>query len=399
MNISGVNFNKNLLEPLLNNGGGDIEFAESKEATPEYDISTTPGADSEYQSGQHDALEQNMLPNTNEGFLNNNTQGILSNNLKTALHSMLYIVMFISAVIGEITLIYDDYKEHYAHHHDSKDKNSPTNSHPEPPIPPPISRFDTLTQCAIQLSGYEAIFPPKRTNTTSSTMIMTPQWRALLWFFDGPGRIIDAPENKQCSSSSLHPFVQLYGLLVLRESLNIQDPTWRNDDTSTVIDSISDVCHHWHHLDCDEKSMNIIKLHLSTMSPSLSGSIPSEIKALYALQRLELYKNPRLTGQLPDELSILPDLQIFYVHNTSIYGTIPSSFGALTNLEELFLEHTDIDGTVPKELCELRVSKNDEKRKEDSNSGSLTTLHADCAGENPKLQCESPACCTNCYVH
>ena len=117
----------------------------------------------------------------------------------------------------------------------------------------------------------------------------------------------------------------------------------------------------------------------------LSGSIPPEWSNLEALRVLFLNNNPDITGTIPTFLGEFEDLQQLSLFDTGISGTVPTELGELSQLVNLFLHFTDLTGTMPQEICDLR------------SSGALNFLTANCAGENPQLQCSQPDCCTVCF--
>lgn len=117
----------------------------------------------------------------------------------------------------------------------------------------------------------------------------------------------------------------------------------------------------------------------------LSGTIPEEWEAMEKLRVLFLNNNGGITGTIPEYLGNFVDMQQLSLFDTGISGTVPSSLGQLSGLVNLFLHFTDLTGTMPQEICDLRTS------------GALNFLTADCAGNNPKLACSQPDCCTVCF--
>jgi len=117
----------------------------------------------------------------------------------------------------------------------------------------------------------------------------------------------------------------------------------------------------------------------------LSGSIPDEWIAMQKLRVMFLNNNGGITGTIPPFLGDFVDMQQLSLFDTGISGTVPSSLGQLSGLVNLFLHFTDLTGTMPQEICDLRTK------------GALNFLTADCAGDNPKLRCSQPDCCTVCF--
>lgn len=392
MSLLPEHFRNSLSQPLLRDG--DIEFAKNKELP-----NNTSLDELFYKEDQ--AIQQELCHNDNT--VNNRNFDEIPNtepnrdlheserrlNLRGSfggLHSFFYMILFIAAFMSELGIIYDDYRLHH-------EKKTESKSYPQPQpenLPPFISRIDEMYECAAKLSGSDSVTSIKN----------GPQWHALQWFIDGAGRFIPAPKSSQCSYDSSHEFVQLYGLLVVRESIQLKDPTWGYDEKDPVR-SLKDVCQRWHRLTCNEHNTVITKLHLADMdATTLSGSIPNEIAALHSLERIELYSNDGLVGTLPPEISQLNSLEYLYLQHTMVDGNIPSTFGLLKNLKELFLDDTNLTGSVPSSLCALRKKqKNAFLSNFLESDGSLQLLHADCAGDHPRVQCEEPKCCTNCYIH
>ena len=63
----------------------------------------------------------------------------------------------------------------------------------------------------------------------------------------------------------------------------------------------------------------------------LKGRIPSHVRALTALRRLDLSKNS-LSGTIPSEMAALTSLTALALQRNSLSGTIPSEMAALTFL-------------------------------------------------------------------
>jgi len=81
---------------------------------------------------------------------------------------------------------------------------------------------------------------------------------------------------------------------------------------------------------------------------------------------------------------LMTDLQVMRIADTQLSGTIPTELGRIAALQDLTAYYTDLTGTMPVEVCALR-------------NNVLQKLTADCAGENPILQCSFPDCCTECF--
>ena len=91
----------------------------------------------------------------------------------------------------------------------------------------------------------------------------------------------------------------------------------------------------------------------------LVGSIPSDIRQLSALQRLDL-GNPytdecqnKLTGSIPAELGQLRALTHLHLGNNDLSGAIPAGLGQLGALTHLDLSFQTLTGPIPEELRQL----------------------------------------------
>ena len=79
----------------------------------------------------------------------------------------------------------------------------------------------------------------------------------------------------------------------------------------------------------------------------LSGTIPTEIRALSSLTTLVLSKNSTLGGELPPELGNLTSLSTLYLLQCSFSGLVPSSLANLTNLHSIDLHENNFTTVVP----------------------------------------------------
>lgn len=55
-------------------------------------------------------------------------------------------------------------------------------------------------------------------------------------------------------------------------------------------------------------------------------------------ERLIVDSNPKLVGELVEEISLLSNLQVLSMHKMEIFGTIPTTIGQLTALRK-FMTH------------------------------------------------------------
>ena len=92
--------------------------------------------------------------------------------------------------------------------------------------------------------------------------------------------------------------------------------------------------------------------HLFLRENNLSGELPEELADLSNLERLFLGNN-QLSGEIPVELADLTNLEWLYLWRNQLSGEIPSALGNLSNLERLFIFDNQLSGEIPKELGNL----------------------------------------------
>jgi hypothetical protein len=189
---------------------------------------------------------------------------------------------------------------------------------------------------------------------------------------------MDAPSH--CSRES--DFAILYSLIVIRETLAVQDASWHNSHSNgngnTEVTSLQQVCRDWTRIQCNERGQ---LWGLILADANLVGTLPAELSILQHLTTLQVHSNPGVTGSLPAELSRLTKLEVFMLQQTHLAGTIPSKWGRMTSLQQLLLDDTLLTGTVPIEICRLEKEH------------ALDSLHANCRGDHALMHC---SCCTLC---
>ena len=114
---------------------------------------------------------------------------------------------------------------------------------------------------------------------------------------------------------------------------------------------------------------------------SLTGTLPTSLYNLLNLTQLDLNNN-MLSGNVAG-LGVFTDLEFLQLHSNLFTGTIPDGVGSFTGLSTFTLHETAFTGTVPLGLCAL------------VDSGTLTSLIADCGADTPEITCE---CCTDCRI-
>ena len=92
--------------------------------------------------------------------------------------------------------------------------------------------------------------------------------------------------------------------------------------------------------------------YLNLWYQGLTGDIPQEIGNLTNLQYLLLEGN-QLTGEIPPEIGNLTNLDELWLSQNQLTGEIPSEIGQLTNLTYLGLFSNQLTGEIPPEICNL----------------------------------------------
>ena len=132
-------------------------------------------------------------------------------------------------------------------------------------------------------------------------------------------------------------------LVALYEATN--GANWRSND-----DWLSDrPIGEWYGVTTD-RSGRVTKLSLDFNQ--LSGEIPEELGSLVNLQEMLLSEN-RLSGEIPAELGNLTNLEWLGLGRNRLSGEIPGELGSLANLQHLFLSENQLSGEIPAELGNL----------------------------------------------
>ena len=91
--------------------------------------------------------------------------------------------------------------------------------------------------------------------------------------------------------------------------------------------------------------LGVLRLH----DNRLTGAIPRHLATLARLGRLELHDN-QLVGAIPKTLGSLGGLQSLSLHGNHLQGAIPATLGYLGNLQSLLLSDNELAGAIPPEL-------------------------------------------------
>ena len=118
------------------------------------------------------------------------------------------------------------------------------------------------------------------------------------------------------------------------------------------------------------------------------GSLPETIFDIPSI-RILYFANNDLDGTLPSNYGNSPVLRDLFLSGNQLTGSIPDiEVGQLSKLTELLLEDNKFTGTMAESICNLRTD----------GQGILEDLWVDCAeNANPRLECDSPGCCTSCF--
>jgi hypothetical protein len=115
----------------------------------------------------------------------------------------------------------------------------------------------------------------------------------------------------------------------------------------------------------------------------IEGSLPTELGKWGELTFLTLKDLGNLSSTIPTEWGRMSSLQNLQILSTNIQGTIPTELGKCSLLRGMVVVDTQLSGSVPAELCSLRQF-------------AMHKLETDCS--NGPIICESPDCCTSCFL-
>lgn len=85
----------------------------------------------------------------------------------------------------------------------------------------------------------------------------------------------------------------------------------------------------------------------------LAGTLPHALGALSTLERLEINRNPDVSGTLPASFGELSALTDVILRGTRLSGTLPASMGNLELLQTIRGDQTRLSGTIPASLMDM----------------------------------------------
>ncbi|MDE5120130.1 MAG: putative Ig domain-containing protein, partial [Trichodesmium sp. St19_bin1] len=145
-------------------------------------------------------------------------------------------------------------------------------------------------------------------------------------------------------------------LKALYESTNgdnwLNNEGWSEWDFSNSTSPNAFIVNNWHGVTVKG---NRIK-DLSLYENQLTGEIPEELGNLSNLDLLNLEQN-QLTGNIPEELSNLSNLRILWLSENQLTGEIPEQLGNLSNLQVLDLYDNQLIGKIPDSINNLSAYK------------------------------------------
>ncbi|KAI6698548.1 hypothetical protein NL676_018667 [Syzygium grande] len=101
-------------------------------------------------------------------------------------------------------------------------------------------------------------------------------------------------------------------------------------------------------IDLDYTTLDLqLMVNLDLSSNKLTGRIPEELTLLSKLRGLNLSRN-FLSGAIPSRIGYMKSLESLDLSNNHLSGTIPQSFSTFTSLSKLNLSHNNFTGPIPK---------------------------------------------------
>ena len=230
------------------------------------------------------------------------------------------------------------------------------------PIPPELGSHPRLESLNLHQTGLSGSIPPELGNLTTLvrlslafTDLSGPIPRELM---NTPLEVFWWSETDLCAPAddAFQAWIATFGdggatcPLNEREILSefyeaTGGPDWTNRENWMTDEPLSS----WHGIEVDDEGR---VTGLGLRANGLAGAIPSEIKGLEHLKRLDLRDN-RLSGELPSELGLLAKLEELYLSGNRLTGRIPSELADLSELKVLHLSGNGFTGALPGWLVSL----------------------------------------------
>jgi len=199
---------------------------------------------------------------------------------------------------------------------------SPTGAPTQVPTAAPVARDIAIVEFieSITYSDSVIVYPPP-------TSAVTPEEAAVIWLIENTNISVGDPLDE-------FRLTQKYALLVLYYAT--QGESWTNKDG--WLDPNTDECE-WNGIECESMLINgnsqDVVSEIDLVDNNLNGDFPADIALLQGLQVLDLWDNPKLTGQIPTSIGLLSSMVDFAVANCGMSGPLPEVMSSWTNLRDV----------------------------------------------------------------
>ena len=160
-------------------------------------------------------------------------------------------------------------------------------------------------------------------------------------------------EIKQLNPLNTNDYAALKALYESTNGENwLNNEGWSEWDFSNSTSPNAFIVNNWHGVTVEGNQIRNLLLNKN----QLTGEIPEELGNLSNLDLLNLEQN-QLTGEIPEELSNLSNLRILWLSENQLTGEIPEELGNLSNLQVLDLYDNQLIGKVPDSINNLSAYK------------------------------------------